>query len=261
MSRPPRHRRAAPVRPRQLAGVALLGAALAALPVALAGAVPSTAVGLTAPSDSPTSRPLGARSLVTTVTTTGTSSQLITVRSRGTRATVTALRRTATGWQRVLTTRFGRVGVGGVVPWNQRRQLSGTTPAGGFAMTETFGVAPNPGTRMRYRHLSRCDWWDQDTRSRNYNNRVNVCRTRPDFPLTERGRYGSEHLARHAAIYRWAVVIDFNRPNPVRGRGAGIFLHVNNSRATTGCVSVPYRTMRAILRWLNPASNPRITIR
>ena len=189
------------------------------------------------------------------------SSQRITVRARGTWASVTAWQRTSSGWHRILATRAGRIGSHGLVTGTKRIQGTGTTPAGTYNLTEAFGVGPSPGTRMKYRHVGRCDWWDEDRRSKYYNNRVNVCLTKPDFPLTERGRYGSEHLVGHAAIYRLAVVIDFNRPDPVRGRGAGIFLHVNDTRPTTGCVSVPYQTMRAILRWLNPDRHPEISIR
>ena len=60
--------------------------------------------------------------------------------------------------------------------------------------------------------------------------------------------------------YQYAVVIDFNRWPAVRYRGAGIFLHVNGTGATAGCVSVPLTTMVSILRWLDPAQHPRIAI-
>ena len=43
--------------------------------------------------------------------------------------------------------------------------------------------------------------------------------------------------------YAHAVVIDYNYARPVKGRGAGIFLHVNGSGATAGCVSVPADAM------------------
>ena len=56
------------------------------------------------------------------------------------------------------------------------------------------------------------------------------------------------------------LVIDFNRPNPVIGRGAGIFLHAFGSGATAGCVSIRRDRMAAVLRWLDPAASPRIII-
>jgi L,D-peptidoglycan transpeptidase YkuD (ErfK/YbiS/YcfS/YnhG family) len=62
------------------------------------------------------------------------------------------------------------------------------------------------------------------------------------------------------AQYDWAAVIDFNRPHPVVGRGAGIFLHANGRGATAGCVSVPHATMRTVMRLLSAAAHPRIAI-
>ncbi|WP_129307230.1 hypothetical protein [Streptomyces sp. L2] len=44
------------------------------------------------------------------------------------------------------------------------------------------------------------------------------------------------------------------------GRGAGIFLHVNGSGATAGCVSVPRATMGRIMGWITPSAHPRIAI-
>jgi L,D-peptidoglycan transpeptidase YkuD (ErfK/YbiS/YcfS/YnhG family) len=56
------------------------------------------------------------------------------------------------------------------------------------------------------------------------------------------------------------LVIGFNYHHPVRGRGAGIFLHVNGKGATAGCVSVPEDAMRRILQWADPARGPHIAI-
>lgn len=46
----------------------------------------------------------------------------------------------------------------------------------------------------------------------------------------------------------------------MRGRGAGIFLHVNGRGATAGCVSVPADAMDRILAWADPARDPHIAI-
>jgi len=263
LSAAPRHRSARLRRGSSVPGLVLILCGLAALLPTSAQATSletTTTAAASTPMSAPSrTNPLVARPAASAPTT--VSSQRITVRARGTWATVTAWQRTPSGWRRIIATRAGRIGSHGLVAGTKRIQGTGTTPTGSYDMTEAFGVGPAPGTRMRYRHVGRCDWWDADRRSKYYNNRVNVCLTKPDFPLTERGRYGSEQLIRHAAIYRWAVVIDFNRPDPVRGRGAGIFLHVNDTRPTTGCVSVPYQTMRAILRWLVPARHPQISIR
>ncbi len=46
----------------------------------------------------------------------------------------------------------------------------------------------------------------------------------------------------------------------VRHRGSGIFLHVNGSGATGGCVSVPRSMMVRLMRELDPAAAPVIAI-
>jgi len=70
----------------------------------------------------------------------------------------------------------------------------------------------------------------------------------------------SERLTDYRRQYAWSVVIDFNRPDPVRHRGSGIFLHVNGDGATAGCVSAPRHFVRTVLRRLRPGLDPVIAI-
>ncbi len=62
--------------------------------------------------------------------------------------------------------------------------------------------------------------------------------------------------------YHNALVVDFNVHPAVRGRGAGIFLHdLGPAKGpTAGCVAVPPETLTAILRWIDPARHPVISI-
>ena len=46
----------------------------------------------------------------------------------------------------------------------------------------------------------------------------------------------------------------------MRGRGAGIFLHVDGHGATAGCVSVPRDAMRRIVLWADPGRKPHMAI-
>lgn len=70
----------------------------------------------------------------------------------------------------------------------------------------------------------------------------------------------AEHLAGYSTQYARALVIGFNYHRPVRGRGAGIFLHVDGKGATAGCVSVPAAAMGRILAWADPARRPHIAV-
>jgi L,D-peptidoglycan transpeptidase YkuD (ErfK/YbiS/YcfS/YnhG family) len=42
--------------------------------------------------------------------------------------------------------------------------------------------------------------------------------------------------------------------------GSAIFLHVNGSGSTAGCVSVSRAEMIRVLTWLDPAMRPRIVM-
>lgn len=187
----------------------------------------------------------------------GDATQLITVDSRGSYATVTAWAKGASGWKKQFGTSQGRVGSNGVTPGSSRQQGTWTTPGGTYTITEGFGVQSS-GTAMPYTVVDDRHWWVQDPESKFYNQMHTA--EGGDFPLTESGERGSEHLVNYPSRYANALVIDFNRWPAVRGRGAGIFLHINGSGATAGCVSVPRATMERIMSWVEPSRHPRIAI-
>ncbi|MGW3910307.1 L,D-transpeptidase family protein [Streptomyces sp. NPDC005070] len=145
-------------------------------------------------------------------------------------------------------------GARGLVEGGARRQGTNTTPSGLYALPYAFGTRAAPdGTSLPYRRVNRDSWWCQDNASRSYN--------RWTEPRPADCRAGeSEQLAAYDKQYAYAVVIGFNYDRPVRGRGAGIFLHVDGSGPTAGCVSVPAGAMRRILAWADPARGPHIAI-
>ncbi|MFG3498486.1 L,D-transpeptidase [Streptomyces sp. NPDC047928] len=147
-----------------------------------------------------------------------------------------------------------RFGAGGLVDGEQRRQGTSTTPTGLYDMPYAFGSERAPaGTGYRYRRVTRASWWCQDNESRAYNRWVE------GLPRDCRAAE-AEHLITYGARYAHALVIGFNYERPVRGRGAGIFLHVNGEGPTAGCVSVPKDAMARILAWVRPAARPHIAI-
>ncbi|MFJ4327267.1 L,D-transpeptidase [Streptomyces tricolor] len=147
-----------------------------------------------------------------------------------------------------------RFGAGGLVDGDTRVQGTDTTPTGLYDLPFAFGIEPAPtGTAVEYRAVRESSWWCQDNDSRSYNRWVD--------PLPADCRAAeSEHLVDFREQYAHALVIGFNYDRPVRGRGAGIFLHVNGQGATAGCVSVPEDDMRRILRWVEPGKKPHIAV-
>ncbi|MGW0084409.1 L,D-transpeptidase family protein [Streptomyces sp. NPDC003393] len=187
----------------------------------------------------------------------GDATQIITVDARGSYATVTAWSKGSSGWKAQFGTSAGRVGSNGVTAGSTRRQGTYTTPSGTYTITEGFGVSSS-GTSMPYHVVDSDDWWVEDPESKYYNSMHGEAGA--DFPLTESGDRGSEHLINYPTQYAKALVINFNRWPATPGRGAGIFLHVNGSGATAGCVSVPRAAMDQIMGWIRPGAHPRIAI-
>ncbi|MEU9078751.1 L,D-transpeptidase family protein [Kitasatospora sp. NPDC048538] len=190
----------------------------------------------------------------------GRAEQVITVEASGTRATVTTWARQDGAWRALASTSDARIGSGGLHDGPTRVQGTGTTPSGTYTLTQGFGIALDPGTKVPYHRVTTHDWWVQDPTSAHYN------RMRTDteggFHLTDQGALGSEHLIDHPVQYENVLVIDFNISPVVKGRGAGIFLHDlgPGAEATAGCVAVPAAFMTGIMRWIDPADHPVIAI-
>jgi L,D-peptidoglycan transpeptidase YkuD (ErfK/YbiS/YcfS/YnhG family) len=167
-----------------------------------------------------------------------------------------------------------RIGYGGWVPAAKRVQGTGTTPQGTFTLTTAFGLKPDPGTAMAYRHADRNDYWVGDNRDpKTYNIFQPSAAAHRSWRISE-----AEKLSAYPTQYEYAVVIDFNRPDPHtvawradRGEyvtnhpadvklGSAIFLHVNGAGSTAGCASIPRANLITVLKWLDPRQHPRIVM-
>jgi len=187
---------------------------------------------------------------------TGGGTQLITAqaaRTGSTTGTVTWWDRRGTRWVKSGSA-AARFGAKGLTEGSTRKQGTNTTPTGLFRLPYAFGIAAKPSdTDYPYRRVTKDAWWCQDNNSRAYNRWT---QPRPaDCRAAE-----SEHLISYDPQYAHALVIGFNYDRPVRGRGAGIFLHVNGRGATAGCVSVPREAMGRILRWAERGRGPHMAI-
>ncbi|MFJ8309407.1 MULTISPECIES: L,D-transpeptidase [unclassified Streptomyces] len=187
---------------------------------------------------------------------TGGGSQLLTAEAPAAGATTGRL----TWWDRrrgrwvAVGSAPARFGANGLAEGDRRTQGTDTTPTGLYPLPYAFGVAAAPpGTWYPYRRATDRSWWCQDNASRAYNRWVEGLPA--DCRATE-----SEHLTAYASQYAHALVIGFNYHHRVRGRGAGIFLHVNGRGATAGCVSVPAEAMARVLAWVRPWRRPHIAI-
>ena len=137
----------------------------------------------------------------------------------------------------------GEAGIGQANSWTPR------TPAGVYTLTQSFGIKDNPGTRLPFFKVDQYDWWNGDSTSPGYNTRYRGVTGPPN----------SEHLIDYGKAYWYSVVIDYNTER-IPYAGAAFFLHVATGGPTGGCVSVSEQDMVRIMRWLDPAKNPVISI-
>jgi L,D-peptidoglycan transpeptidase YkuD (ErfK/YbiS/YcfS/YnhG family) len=161
-------------------------------------------------------------------------------------------------WTRVASARDGRTGYGGLVRGPRRHQGTGTTPLGSYGLISAFGTHARVG-HLPYRRIRKGDFWVEDNTSRYYNRYRNQRQGGFHWRLPESAKNGSERLSNYPTQYEYAIVTSYNHQQ-VRHRGAGIFLHVNGSGATGGCVSGPRSFIRTVLTRLRPSLHPRIAV-
>lgn len=181
--------------------------------------------------------------------------QVITVSvtsSSATTGVLEAWERRGDGFTRVRGPFSVYVGKDGVGVASERRSR---TPRGVFTLTEAFGWARDPGTALPYTRVGLRHWWVSDMKSPFYNT-MRVCSPGASCGFRQSR---AEQLGAIDA-YRYAIVIDYNRDPVVSGAGSGFFMHVSEGKPTAGCVSMPRADITWLLRWLEPADQPVISI-
>jgi L,D-peptidoglycan transpeptidase YkuD (ErfK/YbiS/YcfS/YnhG family) len=203
-----------------------------------AGASPAPEPTTTAASDAPRSRSITLGGVHVDLRR-GTR-QVVTVNhGDGYQARVQLFVRRHGAWRGVMAAHDGRIGYGGLVARKKRVQGTGTTPLGTFGIPFAFGMHDErKAWQLPYREVGRGDYWVEDNGSDHYNRYRNKRRGGFRWWLPSGDVDSSERLLDYRDQYEWSLVMDFNW-GQVRHRGAGIFLHVNGSGATAGCVSAP----------------------
>ena len=137
-------------------------------------------------------------------------------------------------WKKLISCQayVGRKGIG------KGREGDKKTPTGIFGFTHVFGIKKNPGTTLRYIRVNRYHYWS--LRKKDYNRLVDSRKAK--------GVYG-EHLIRFRPQYNYAINIDYN-PKNIYNKGSAIFLHCKGShKYTLGCVAIPEKYMKKVLKY------------
>ena len=165
-------------------------------------------------------------------------------------ATLTAYQRGASGWTQVFGPWTANVGRNGVAPAGEKREGDGRTPSGTFGFDFMFGVNPNPGVKFPFRPITGTNIvWDDDPSSASYNLWID----------TNTASAGVSPEPMYVGAYGSGAVIAYNTAR-TPGLGSAIFLYLSSGASTAGCVALPSSELLALLRWLDPAQQPRIAI-
>ena len=185
----------------------------------------------------------------------GSARQVISVIADGygqTTATFTAYERDGAGWKQVFGPWTANLGSSGFAPPDAKREGDGRTPSGSYGFDFFFGVLGNPGVKFPYRDIIGPQIvWDDDPPSPLYNQWVDTTTQTPG--PTPEPMYNTP-------AYNYGAVIAYNTAARTPGLGSAIFLHVSTGGSTAGCVALPQGQLLEVLRWLDPAQQPRIVM-
>ena len=141
----------------------------------------------------------------------------------------------------------GLVGKNGMVADKDRKEGCKKTPIGVYTFDKAFGIANDPGCKIKYTKVTKDLYWSGDQRKgMQYNKMVSI----KDYPDLD--KKNSEHLIDYTKAYQYCLNISFNKECKL-GKGSAIFLHcTGNSNYTAGCVSIPKSTMLKVMKRVSP---------
>jgi D-alanyl-D-alanine dipeptidase len=138
----------------------------------------------------------------------------------------------------------------------RKREGDGRAPAGVFPLDTAFGFAADgdaPALRLPYVPLIAGSECVDDGASVHYNTVVDRARV-PQVDWT------SSERMRQIRQYRIGVIVGYNAPAPVAGRGSCIFLHIWSGPGvgTAGCTAFPASAVETVVRWLDRSRRPML---
>lgn len=130
-------------------------------------------------------------------------------------------------------------------------------PAGVFRLVKAMGyaAAPPAGTTLPYEQITASHHCIDDPASQYYNRVVDASGF--SKPVGELWK-SSECMKRRDDLYKWLIVVDYNRKEPQPGAGSCIFIHIRRSKeeGTAGCTAMAESDMVTLLPWLKPEHHP-----
>lgn len=145
-------------------------------------------------------------------------------------------------WKLVLETEalIGKNGLG------KTREGDGKTPIGTFRFTDAFGILENSETKMNYTQVNENHYWVDDGESKYYNQFISTDEVEKDWK-------SAEHICEYGESYHYVLATSYNS-DCIPGLGSAVFLHCTSdeAEATAGCIAIPERYMKVIIRNVEP---------
>ncbi|MGB6017975.1 MAG: L,D-transpeptidase family protein [Sulfurimonadaceae bacterium] len=132
-----------------------------------------------------------------------------------------------------------------------KKEGDGRAPAGIFHISKAFGYAPTLKTKMPYLQADKQLICVDDSQSKDYNKIID--KNSSDNPKS------FEWMRRDDNLYKIGLVVEHNTVAK-KGAGSCIFFHIRKSEdaPTAGCSAMKEEDLHTIIKWLNPAKNPKV---
>lgn len=132
-----------------------------------------------------------------------------------------------------------------------KKEGDGRAPAGIFRLSKAFGYAPQLTTKMPYVQADKELICVDDSDSKDYNKILDI--NASDQPKS------FEWMRRDDALYKIGLVVEHNSGGK-RGAGSCIFFHIRKAKdaPTSGCSAMREEDLSTILKWLDPAKEPKV---
>lgn len=141
----------------------------------------------------------------------------------------------------------------------QKQEGDWRSPAGVFALGAVYSTVAQPemNRKWAYRRVTPNDLWVEDVSSPHYNKHLVL--SSPAATPWEKAQQMKQTDYPHSLklFIRHNAVGDAGRP--VRNAGSSIFFHIwrdGGKAPTAGCTTMSEPTLRALIRWLDPARVP-----
>jgi L,D-peptidoglycan transpeptidase YkuD (ErfK/YbiS/YcfS/YnhG family) len=138
----------------------------------------------------------------------------------------------------------------------KKQEGDGKAPAGIFSLGKAFGYASKEEAsfiKLPYIQSTDTYFCVDDVESEYYNSMVNTNNVNKDWN-------SAEDMLRKDGLYEWGIFVNHNNTPMAASDGSCIMIHIwrGQKKPTHGCTAFAKPHLVELLKWLDPAKNPRL---